>query len=69
PDLEHWRILCDLLDYSDEPQEKVAFQYIDFAFDKDDIIFLSRTAFNEAASFHDSNYITFHRVKNFRSMV
>lgn len=68
-DLEHWRILCDLLDYSSEPPETTAFQYIDFLFDDDDIVFVSRTAFNEAASFHDSNYITFHRVKNFRSLI
>ncbi len=67
-DLEQWQILCDLLDYSAEPPETTAFQYVDFAFDNDDIIFLSRTAFNEADSFHDSNYITFHRVKNFRSI-
>ncbi|NLX94522.1 MAG: hypothetical protein GXZ02_11900, partial [Clostridiales bacterium] len=42
-DLEHWRILCDLLDYSALDTEKVAFQYIDFIFDGDDLLFLSRT--------------------------
>ena len=69
PDLEHWRIVCDLLNCSGEDSSKVAFQYIDFLFDNEDILFLSRTAFNRAASYHDNNYITFHRVKNFRSML
>lgn len=69
PDLENWHIVCDLLDYGHEPADKVAFQYIDFLFDNDDLLFVSRTAFNGAASFHDSNYITFHRLENFRSLL
>ena len=28
-----------------------------------------RTAFNEAQGFHDNNYITFHRLKNFRALI
>jgi len=69
PDLEQWRVLCDLLDYSNEDPEQVAFQYVDFLFDGEDLLFLSRTAFNRAASFHDNNYITFHRVINFRGLL
>lgn len=69
PDLEHWRLVCDLLDYSAADSAKVAFQYIDFLFDGGDLLFLSRTAFNNAASFHDSNYCTFHRVADFRNLV
>ena len=68
PDLEHWQIVCDLLDYSAMDAGLVAFQYIDFLFDGDDLLFLSRTAFNQAASYHDTNYITFYRIKNFRSL-
>ncbi len=68
-DLVHWRILCDLLDYSALDTEKVAFQYIDFLFDGDDLLYLSRTAFNDAANFHNSNYCTFHRVKEFRGLL
>lgn len=68
PDLEHWRVVCDLLDYSAQDTEKVAFQYVDFLFDGDDLLFLSRTAFNNAASFHNSNYCTFHRVADFRKL-
>lgn len=68
PDLEHWRIVCDLLDYSSADPAKVAFQYVDFIFDGEDLLFLSRTAFNNAASFHDSNYCTFHKVEDFRRL-
>lgn len=68
PDLEHWTVACDILDYRTSDSAKVGFQYVDFEFDGDDIIFLCRTAFNNAASFHDSNYSTFHRIKNFRSL-
>lgn len=50
---------------------KFAFQYIDWDFDGDDIIFLSRTAaadwYGGARSYHDANFLTFHRIVNFRS--
>lgn len=64
-DLENWEVACDLLDYSHLDYRKVGFQYISFQFDGDDIIYLSRTAFNEAQTYHDNNYITFHRIKNY----
>ncbi|MBR2465887.1 MAG: hypothetical protein IKB38_03020 [Clostridia bacterium] len=48
------------------PGDKVGFQYVDFEFDGDDVIFLCRTAINGAASYHDSNCQTFHRIKDFR---
>lgn len=68
-DLKKWDIVCDLLDFRDEDAEKIGFQYIDFEFDNDDIIYLSRTAFNNANSYHNSNYSTFHRIKNFRELI
>lgn len=67
-DLEHWEVVCDLIDKRDEDMEKVGFQYCDFSFEGEDLIFLSRTAYNNAHNYHDSNYITFHRVKNFRNL-
>ena len=45
----------------------LGFQYVSFEFDGGDIIYQSRTAFNGAHNFHDSNYATFHRIKDFRS--
>ena len=68
-DLENWREVCDLLNYGSEDASKVAFQYVSFAFDGDDIIYLSRTAFNGAQNYHDNNYITFHRLRDFRGLL
>ena len=67
-DLKNWYVVTDLLDYSSQDASKIGFQYVDFEFDGDDIIFLSRTAINGAHSFHDSNYSTFHTIENFRSL-
>ena len=68
PDLEEWRLVKHLLDWSEDDPQKIAFQYVDFCFDGDDILYQSRTAFNEANSFHNNNYSTFHRIKNFREI-
>lgn len=65
--LNNWSVVCDLLDGRDGDYNKVGFQYVDFEFDGDDIIYLCRTGINSAASFHDTNYSTFHRIKNFRN--
>ena len=67
-DLERWYLVTDLLDYSHQDPTKIGFQYVDFEFEGDDIIFLCRTAINKANSFHNSNYSTFHRIKNFRQI-
>ncbi len=67
--LNDWTIVCDLLDGRDEDSAKVGFQYADFEFEGDDIIFLCRTAINGADSYHNTNYSTFHRIKNFRNLI
>lgn len=46
--------------------DRVAFQYVDWQFDGDDLIAVARTAWGDAASYHNANHLTFHRVKNFR---
>ena len=44
--------------------EKIGFQYPVFLFEGDDtLLVLSRTAYNDAHTFHDANYQTFYRVK------
>lgn len=47
------------------------FQYVDWQIDGDDIVFVSRTSYYDdsggAHNHHDSNYITFHRIKGFRT--
>lgn len=68
-DLENWVVLSDLINWTDMDPQKVGLQYVSYAFDGDDIIYLSRTAFNGAQSYHDNNYITFHRIKDFRSLI
>lgn len=68
-DMEKWDVACDLIDRRHEDRDKIGFQYVDFEFDGDDIIYLCRTAINGAHSFHDSNYSTFHRIENFRKLV
>ena len=48
-----------------------AFQYVDWLFDGQDLIAACRTAFDDveggAHSAHDANFLTFHRIENFRS--
>lgn len=68
PDLIHWTPREVVLHY---PESRFhAFQYVDWQFDASDIIVASRTAFDDgmggAHSFHDANYLTFHRIKVFR---
>ncbi len=50
--------------------DKHGFQYLDWQFEGNDIIALSRTAYDdaegEAHNQHDANFITFHRIENFR---
>lgn len=64
-----WKVAHDILDYRDHDYKKVGFQYVDMMFEGDDLIFLCRTALNGADSFHNSNYSTFHRIKNFRNLI
>ena len=68
-DLIHWNVKRDILNYEDncfpEDSKKVAFQYPGFLFDGDDILAIVRTALNGAENFHNANYITFHRIRNY----
>lgn len=68
-DLENWHIVKNILDYSDESPNEVAYQYVSFLFDGKDILFVSRTAYNHAFNYHNTNYITFHRIQDFRSLL
>lgn len=67
-DLRNWKVNKVLLYHPDV--KKHGFQYVDWQFDGRDIIFLSRTAYDDefggANNYHDANYLTFHRIKNFR---
>lgn len=69
-DLRSWREVQVVLETSS--CERTGFQYISFAFDGSDIVFVSRTAAPDltfgARSYHDANFLTFHRIKNFRQL-
>ena len=65
-DLEHWRVAKDIFNYLHTDPMKIGFQYVDFSFEGEDILFMCRTAMNGADNFHNSNYATFHRIEDFR---
>jgi hypothetical protein len=65
-DADNWELVTDVIDYRHCDSKMVGFQYVDFEIEGDDIIFLCRTSINGARNFHDANYSTFHRIKNFR---
>jgi hypothetical protein len=67
-DLTNWAVRCILLYHPDIA--KHGFQYVDWQFEDDDIIAACRTAFDDeqggARNNHDANFLTFHRITNFR---
>ena len=67
-DAIHWEFIRDVVDCSayDNAEEKIGMQYPDLLIDGDDLVWVQRTAMNNATNFHDSNYITFHRMCGFR---
>ena len=69
-DLKEWTLHKVLLDHPDT--KKHGFQYVEWLFEGNDIIFLSRTAYDEksgqANNNHDANFLTFHRIKDFRDL-
>ncbi|HOF61352.1 MAG TPA: sialidase family protein [Candidatus Latescibacteria bacterium] len=71
-DLRTWTKRATLLEYhGDDPAQApktTGFQYVDWQFDGDDIIYLVRTAYDGAHNFHDSNRITFGKVEGFRAL-
>ncbi|HVT91204.1 MAG TPA: sialidase family protein [Bryobacteraceae bacterium] len=67
-DLHHWTTERIVLSHPDPA--KFAFQYADWQFDGKDIVAVSRTAFDDdsggAHRAHDANFMTFHRIRDFR---
>lgn len=70
-DAIHWHYVQDVVDCSDYENavEKIGMQYPDLAIDGEDLVWVQRTAMNNATNFHDSNYITFHRLCGFRRLI
>jgi hypothetical protein len=71
PDLKNWQVRSTILEHPDPIAH--AFQYVDWQFEGKDLIVASRTAFDDEAGgahrAHDANYLTFHRVVDFRSLL
>jgi hypothetical protein len=69
-DLKQWDLRKVLLQHPDII--KHGFQYVDWLFEGKDILFLSRTAFDDeeggAHNNHDANFLTFHRIRGFRKI-
>ncbi len=65
-DFEHWAPVCDVLrDDREFAPKYTGFQYIDWLFDGDDIVYVCRMGYNGAHNFHDANHLTFHRIKDY----
>jgi len=69
-DLIQWEILETLLEDDqglswEDSMALTGFQYVDWRFDGDDIIYLVRTAYDGAPNFHDSNRITYHVLEDY----
>lgn len=68
-DLRNWKVHKVLLQHPEV--KKHGFQYVDWQLEGPDIIFLSRTAYDDeyggANNYHDANYLTFHRIKRYAS--
>ncbi len=62
-DLFTWEKVKTVVDCSGYNKWETGFQYPSMMIEKNNIIIISRTAYNGAHSFHDSNMITFHRVE------
>ncbi|NGM62148.1 exo-alpha-sialidase [Sphingobacterium sp. SGG-5] len=67
PDLAHWKLNQIIL--ASDNVKYHGFQYIDWRFEGDDIVFVNRVGFTdefgEADNAHNSNYITFQRIHNY----
>ncbi|MDP4207106.1 MAG: sialidase family protein [Bacteroidota bacterium] len=70
PDLTKWTIRNYVL--ASKNVQKEGFQYVDWQVDGEDIVFVSRTAFDDeiggADNCQNANFLTFHRIPNFRKI-
>ncbi|AHF90721.1 glycosyl hydrolase [Opitutaceae bacterium TAV5] len=68
-DLRTWQLRHVPLWHPDSKRH--AFQYVDWLFDGDDLVVASRTAWDDrhggAPNEHDANFLTFHRIRDFRT--
>jgi hypothetical protein len=69
-DLKEWKPLKTIIFNADPFYH--GYHYVDWIFQDDDIVSVIRVASDDgeggAASYHNSNYMWFHRIKNFRNL-
>ncbi|NQT15173.1 MAG: exo-alpha-sialidase [Planctomycetes bacterium] len=69
-DLRQWEVRSIVAYHHDV--KKHGFQYPDWQLEGDDIVAVSRTAYDDglggAHNYHDANYLTFHRLADFRRL-
>lgn len=58
-DLENWERVRNIVNRKDDDPQLVGFQYPAYLFDENGLSVSVRSAFNNAHSFHDSNYILY----------
>lgn len=63
-DLRSWEVRSIIYRHSNR---KIGFQYVDWRTVGNDIHFVCRLAWDESPNCHDSNYLTFDRIVNFRT--
>lgn len=73
-DLRNWQIVKTLLEddtglTEEDSVRLTGFQYVDWQFDGDDIIYLVRTAYRGAIRYHDSNRIIYRKLEDFRTLL
>lgn len=69
-DLRTWREESVVLRWREGQElsgiDRVAWQYLDWQFEGDDLVAVSRTSWG-GQNYHNANFMTFHRVPNFRT--
>ncbi len=73
-DLRTWRRVVTLLEDDlglpwEESVRLTGFQYVDWEFDGEDLIYVVRTAYDGSHNYHDSNRVTFHTLTRFRGLL
>ena len=73
-DLVNWEVVGDVLTDNTVMNDyigatKHGFQYVDFIFDGNDILFSVREAMGESHCFHNANYLTVYRIKNYAAYI
>ena len=62
-DIEHFKLIKDVVNFENEDPKKFGFQYPCIILEGDELLMAVRSSFNNADTFHDTNYCLFFREK------